>query len=96
MTPDELLRLYPRETLRWWRDRLALDRDAFANHVGITAKLAQSWGSGRHGITPDKRARLSALLAPHLATPEGEAFVRSPGHGEASEERKEGGEPDAP
>ena len=85
MTPDELLRRYPREALRWLRGRLGLSQEAFADHLGITAKLAQSWESGRHGITPNNRARLAARLAPHLATEEGAAFARSLGRDEAAE-----------
>jgi DNA-binding XRE family transcriptional regulator len=83
MTPDELLRLYPRETLRWLRRRLELSQEAFAELADARTDTVGAWESRRHGIGPRHRARLAALLAPHLATPEGEAFARSLGRGEA-------------
>ncbi len=85
MTPDELLRLYPRETLRWLRRRLGLSQEAFAEHIGVSPKTVVGWESRRQSIGTPNRARLAALLAPHLATPEGEAFARSLGRGEVSE-----------
>ena len=81
MTPDELLRLYPRETLCWLRRRLGLSQQAFAERIDVRPDTVGAWESRRHGIGPDHRARLAALLAPHLATPEGEAFARSLGRG---------------
>ena len=36
-----------------------------------------SWEARRYGIGGELRAQLAALLAPHLATPEGELFARS-------------------
>jgi DNA-binding transcriptional regulator YiaG len=83
MTPDELLRLYPRETLRWLRRRLKLTQEAFAERAEVTTQAVVKWESRRHGISPAYRARLVALLAPHLATLEGESFARSLGRGEA-------------
>ena len=35
MPPDELLRRYPRETLRWLRGRLGADQVAFARQLGV-------------------------------------------------------------
>ena len=91
MTPDELLRRYPRETLRWLRGRLGLSQMRFAVrlHVGISTVAA--WEGQHRSISADDRARLAALLAPHLATPEGEAFARSLGRGEANEDLGEEG-----
>ena len=85
MTPDELLRRYPRETLRWLRGRLRRSQLDFALDLGISPKTFGSWEARRHGLSEEHRARLAALLAPHLATEEGEAFARSLGRGEASE-----------
>jgi transcriptional regulator with XRE-family HTH domain len=91
MTPDELLRLYPRETLRWLRRRLGLSQLRFALDLGVSPTTLGSWEARRHGLSDAQRARLAALLAPHLATPEGEAFARSLGRGEASEEEGNAG-----
>ena len=85
MTPDELLRLYPRETLRWLRGRLGLSQEAFAEHIGVGTQTVASWETRRQGIGRPNLARLVALVAPHLATPEGAAFARSLGRGEAAE-----------
>ena len=82
MTPDELLRRYPRETLRWLRRRLGLSQLAFAQHIGAATETVAAWEARRHGLSDDHRAQLAALLAPHLATPEGAAFARSLGRGE--------------
>jgi transcriptional regulator with XRE-family HTH domain len=81
VTPDELLRRYPRETLRWLRGRLKLSQEAFAERAEVQQHTVASWESHRRGISPRYRARLAALLAPHLATPEGAAFVASLGQG---------------
>ena len=85
MTPDELLRLYPRETLRWLRRRLGMSQRASAYHVGVSPAALGHWEVRRNGIAPQYRERLVALLAPHLATAEGQAFARSLGRGEAPE-----------
>lgn len=85
MTPEELLRRYPRETLRWLRGQLGLSQEAFAEHVGVGTQTVAGWESRRQNISPPNRARLAAMLAPHLATPEGKAFVRSFGWGEDAE-----------
>ena len=77
MTPEELLRLYPRETLRWLRGRLGLDQLGLALELGVGSSTVATWESRKHPVSPPYRARLAALLAPHLATPEGEAFARS-------------------
>ena len=75
MTADELLRRYPRETLRWLRDRLGLTRGAFARRVGVVPLTVRHWEDGRHSLSPHSRARVSPLLAPYLVTPEGEALL---------------------
>ncbi len=85
MTPDELLRRYPRETLRWLRGRLSVSQPGLATRVGVTPQTVAVWEARRKALAPHNRARLAALLAPHLATPEGEAFAGSLGRGEASE-----------
>ena len=77
MTPEELLRRYPRETLRWLRGRLGVSQLKFALDLGVSPTTLGSWEARRHGIGDQHRAQLLALLAPHLATPEGEAFARS-------------------
>ena len=81
MTPDELLRLYPRETLRWLRQRLELSQEAFGLDLDIRQETVAAWESRRHAISPPLRARLAALLVPQLATQEGEALIRSLGSG---------------
>ena len=77
MTPDELLLRYPRETLRWLRGRLVLGQEALSERLGVMPQTVGEWERGRYSISPANRVRLAALLAPHLATPEGEAFARS-------------------
>ncbi len=77
MTPDELLQRYPRETLRWLRRRLGRSQLQFVLEMGVGATTLGSWEARRQGISDAHRAQLAALLAPHLATPEGVAFVRS-------------------
>ena len=81
MMADELLRRYPRETLRWLRRRLGLSQEAFAEHVGVSPKTVIGWEYRRQSIGTPHLARLVALLAPHLATSEGAAFARSLGRG---------------
>jgi transcriptional regulator with XRE-family HTH domain len=77
MTPDELLLLYPRETLRWLRRRLGMSRADLARYLQATTAPVADWEAGAMVIAPLYHARIAALLAPHLATPEGEAFVHS-------------------
>ena len=79
MTPEELLRLYPRETLRWLRGRWGLTQLDFALRVGVSHGTVAGWEAGRRTIRPVNRKRIAILLAPYLATPEGEAFARSLG-----------------
>jgi transcriptional regulator with XRE-family HTH domain len=87
MTPDELLRRYPRETLRWLRGQLGLTQAGMAALVTAAPMTIANWESGRSTIRLVRnRRRLAALLAPHLATPEGEAFARSLGRNGAREE----------
>ncbi len=84
MTPEELLRRYPRETVRWLRDRLGLGLAAFAKRAEVQQLTVAGWEDGRAPIRRKASyLRLAALLAPHLATPAGEAFVQSLGRGEA-------------
>ena len=78
MTPEELLRRYPRETLRWLRGRLGLTRETFADGLGVAAGTIQKWEVGRP-IGAETRRRLAIVLERHLATPEGAAFARSRG-----------------
>ena len=85
MTPEELLRLYPRETLRWLRRRLGLSQLRLTVEIAAHSGSVGTWEAGRHGISGEPRAQLAALLAPHLATQEGEEFARSLGRGEVSE-----------
>jgi DNA-binding transcriptional regulator YiaG len=80
---DELLRRYPRETLRWLRRRLGLSQLALALDLAARPESVAAWETRRHGISPPYRAQLAALLAPQLATPEGAAFARALGHGGA-------------
>ena len=72
------------------RDAALAARAAGAEPAGLGAATSappQDGGAvgsrARYAISPQYRARLAALLAPHLATPEGEAFVQSLGRGEA-------------
>jgi len=91
MTPDELLRVYPRETLRWLRGRLGLSQEAFAAQVGVDPTTAARWEAGHAPIRRrGTRARLAALLAPHVATDEGAAFVQALERGAAPGAHKEG------
>jgi len=83
MTPEELLQRYPRETLRWLRGRLGLSQPAFGIRVGVRPATPRHWEARRKAIGRASRAQIAALLAPHLATEEGRAFVRSLGRGEA-------------
>jgi DNA-binding XRE family transcriptional regulator len=81
MTPDELLRRYPRETLRWLRRRLDVGQRGLGLLVGANSRSVAGWEAGQQPISPQYHGRLAALLAPRLATPEGAAFVRSLGRG---------------
>ena len=75
MTPEELLRRYPRETLRWLRRRLSASQPGLGTRVGVTPQTVAAWEARRRVMGPVHRARVATLLAPHLATPEGEAFA---------------------
>ena|SRR5690349_12725215 len=83
MMPEELLRRYPRETLRWLRGRLGLSQLDLAIQLGTTGKTVGRWEARTYAISPAYRTRLVERLAPQLATPEGAAFARSLGRGEA-------------
>jgi transcriptional regulator with XRE-family HTH domain len=82
MTPEELLRLYPRATLRWLRGRLGLSQRELAGVLDLRSATVSGWEASRRSISAQPRAQLAVLLAPHLATPEGAAFARSLGRGE--------------
>ncbi len=87
MIPDELLRRYPRETLRWLRARLGLSQMALALALDANPNIVATWESHKHPISPRYREHLAALLAPQLATAEGAALVASlgwDGEGEGS------------
>jgi DNA-binding transcriptional regulator YiaG len=75
MTPDELLQRYPRETLRWLRGRLGLSQLAFALRVEAEPTTVARWERGRGRISLPHHRRLVPLLAPHLATAEGRAWL---------------------
>jgi DNA-binding transcriptional regulator YiaG len=75
VTPDELLDRYPREGPRFLRQRLGMSQLALAPHLGVNPKTLSNREARRHGISEAQRAQLVALLAPHLATPEGEACL---------------------
>ncbi len=79
MTPDELLRRYPRETVRWLRGRLGLSQLAFAGHLGVAPQTVTKWETGRGDISPFYRWRLVPLLAPQLATEAGRAWLSTLG-----------------
>jgi transcriptional regulator with XRE-family HTH domain len=83
MSPDELLRRYPRETLRWLRGQLGESQLAFAQHLGAATETVAAWEARKHPISPGYRERLARPLVPQLATPEGAAFLQSLGRGEA-------------
>ena len=85
MTPDELLRLYPREALRFLRRRLGMGRPDLARYLEAATETVAAWEERGTTLAPLHRARLAALLAPHLATPAGEEFARSLQRGEPSE-----------
>jgi hypothetical protein len=84
VTPDALLRSHPRATLGWLRGRLGLSQEAFAARLGTSWETMAGWERLGRAIAPHHHRRLVALLATHLATPEGEAFVRAIGRGEAA------------
>ena len=90
MMADELLRLHPRETLRWLRRRLGRSQLDLALEIGVGPTTLGSWEARRHGISDVPRAQLLALLAPQLATAEGVAFVRSLGHGDEARDQEGG------
>ena len=73
MTADELLRRYPRATLRWLRGRLGLTQEALARRIAVAPQTVAGWEYGRRQITPAYRARLVPLLAAELATDAGHA-----------------------
>ena len=64
MTPDELLRLYPRETLRWLRGQLGESQLAFAQHLGAATETVAAWEARKHPISPGYRARDAPPRAP--------------------------------
>ena len=77
LSADEVLRRYPRATLRWLRGRLGLSPAAFAARLGASPEAVAGWEALGRAIAPHHQRRLLPLLARHLATPEGEAFLQS-------------------
>jgi transcriptional regulator with XRE-family HTH domain len=81
MTPEELLDRHPREGLRFLRQRLRLTQAEFAVRVGVAPKTVARWETGEARMAPLHARRVFALLAPALATPEGEVLTRLLGRG---------------
>lgn len=80
MTRGELLRAYPRGTLR---GRLGPSQGDFAGRLGVQPLTLVGRETGHAPIgRPNHRRQLAALLASHLASADVEALVRSPGRGE--------------
>jgi DNA-binding transcriptional regulator YiaG len=71
--------------VRWLRARLGLGLSAFAYRLAASPGSVRAWERGGNPPARLMRARLGALLAPPLATPEGEAFMHALGRGEAAE-----------
>ena len=82
MTPDEVLRRYPCEALRFLRGGLGESQLAFAAHIGAATETVADWETGRAAPSPPYHRRIVRLLALQLATPEGAAFVASLERGE--------------
>ena len=79
MTPDELQQRYPREAVRWLRERLGLDRQAFTQRLAVAPPTVRAWEEGTRPLSPYLRRRVAALLGPHLDTAEGRAWLRTLG-----------------
>jgi transcriptional regulator with XRE-family HTH domain len=91
MPPDTVLQRYPAEAIRWLRARLGLSRVAFAQRLGVGTKSVAHWEQGRRvGLTAHRR--IVPLLARHLMTTEGAAFVRSLGQPGPGDEALPGGD----
>ena len=71
--------------LRWLRGQLGLSQFALATRLGVGPGSVAAWEAGREALTPRYRRALAALLAPLLATPEGEAFGHSVGGGDQAD-----------
>jgi hypothetical protein len=84
MTPHELLARHPGATLPWLRRRLPLNRRAFAAWLGVPVATVTGWERGTSPIPLAFLLRLVPLVTRSLATPEGEAFMRSLGRGGAA------------
>jgi len=82
--PDYVLQRHPGQVLPWLRARLGLSRAALAQRLGTDARTVARWETGRARISLLYHRPIVRLLAPHLATEEGRAFMRSLGRGEAS------------
>jgi hypothetical protein len=74
VTPEELLRRRPRETVRRLLRRLGPGQRGLGRLIGADSRGVAGWEAGQHTISPRYRGRLAALLAPHRATSEGAAF----------------------
>ena len=85
MLADYVLQRHPDRVLPWLRARLGLSRAALAQRLGTEAKVVARWEAGRARISLRYHRPLVRLLAPHLATEEGVAFVESIGRGESLE-----------
>ena len=79
MTPDEVVQRYPREAVRWLRGRLGLDRQAFTQRLAVAPPTVRAWEEGTRPLSPYLRRRVAALLAPHLHTDEGRAWLATLG-----------------
>ena len=89
MTPDELLRHHPRQTLRWLRRRLGMSRPDLARSLRSTTETVSAWEERGTTLAPLDRDRIAALLAPHLATSAGAAVARARAPADESKEMEE-------
>jgi transcriptional regulator with XRE-family HTH domain len=92
MSPDMVLQRYPDKVLPWLRGRLGLTRRDFAERIGVTETGVARWERGRNPISLPAHRRIVLLLARHLMTAEGAAFVRSLGQPGAGDEALPGGD----
>ena len=84
MEPPQILVRYPGEALPWLRRQLRLNKRAFAVWLGVPESAVARWEQGASPIPRAFHLRLVPLLERYLATPEGEAFVRSFGRREVA------------
>ena len=86
MTPDDLLRRYPREALRFLRGRLGESQPIFAAHIGAATETVAAWETGHAAPSLPYHRRIVRLLALQLVTSAGAAFVQTLGRGEEAQE----------